>query len=100
MGITIGCQSDLKQAEIASAVSAILLSGGAPAIRDGTAGRSIVYSPRHDGFAITLGRLLRPLWNVKVTLLGMGGRQFLSLPDTQLLSVQGRLEQLRRYVDE
>jgi nuclear pore complex protein Nup155 len=100
MGITLGAQADLKQADTASAVNSIVLSGGAPALRDGTSGRSIVYSSRHDGLAITLARLLRPLWNVRVTVIVAGGRQVLSLPESQLLSVQGRLEQLRRYVEE
>ena len=100
MGVLMGANSDLKQPDIASAVSNIVLSAGAPAIRDGTAGRSIVYSARHDGLALTLARLLRPIWTTKVTVPVFGGRQVMGVTESQLLAVQGRLEHLRRYVDE
>lgn len=100
MGLTIGAQADANQADTASTVNSILLTAGAPALRESNSGKSIVYSARHDGLAITLARLLRPLWYARVTAVIAGGKQVLSLSESQLLSVQGRLEQLRRYVDE
>ena len=104
MGITLGAQADLKQPDVASAVNTILLSAGAPMIRDGTTGRSIVYSSRHEGFALLLARFLRPIWDNKVTInapmVGAPGRQALGATEGQLLAVQGRLQQLREYLEE
>jgi len=101
MGIVLGANSDLKQLpDMASSINAILLGSGVPQVRDSTAGRSMVYSARHDGFALTLARLLRPIWNSKVTMPVMGGRQILGVPEAQILAVQGRLENLRKFIDE
>ncbi len=101
MGLILGSNSDLaKLPDTASVVNAILLGSGVPQVRDSTAGRSIVYSSRHDGFALTLGRLLRPIWNSKVTMPVVGGRQVLGVSEGQLLAVQGKLESLKRFIDE
>ncbi|KAK4686014.1 hypothetical protein P7C73_g4121, partial [Tremellales sp. Uapishka_1] len=100
MGVMLGANSDPKHSEIMSAVNAILLGAGTPFLKDGTAGKSIVYSARHDGLALFIARLLRPIWNVRVTAPAVGGRQVLGVSEGQLLAVQGRLERLRRFVDE
>lgn len=100
MGVDMGAKADLKLPDVASAVSTILLSSGSPAIRDRTTGRTIAYSGRHDGLALTLSRYLRPIWNSKVTVLVVGGRQLLGVSESLLLTVQGRLEKLRAYLDE
>ncbi|EIW68747.1 hypothetical protein TREMEDRAFT_63207 [Tremella mesenterica DSM 1558] len=99
MGIMLGSQADLKQSDLHSSVNSILLQAGQPLIKDGTTGRSIVYSSRHDGLALILARFLRPIWNLRVTVSVMG-RQVLNVPESQLLVVQGRLDQLRRYIEE
>ncbi len=96
----MGADLDIKQPDTASAVSSIVLSAGSPSVRDGTTGRTIVFSGRHDGLALILARYLRPIWNTRVTMLVAGGRQLLAVPESLLQTVQGRLEQLRRYLDE
>ena len=100
MGVSMGAYSDLKQPDIGSAVGNILLSAGSPSVRDSATGRAIVYSGRHDGLALTLARYLRPIWNAKFTMLVTGGRQVLGVSESTLLTVQGRLAQLREYIDE
>jgi nuclear pore complex protein Nup155 len=100
MAIQMGSTFDLKQPDIASAVSTILLSAGAPVLRDGNSGKTIVFSPRHDGFATLFARLIRPIWGSKVTAPVVGGRQVLGVKEDVLLGVQGRLEGLRKYIDE
>ncbi len=100
MGLSMSANSDLKQPDVVSTVSTILVSAGPPAIRDSTAGRTMAYSSRHDGLAQTIARLLRPIWNVKATVPIVGGRLILGVSERLLLSVQGRLERLRQYLDE
>ncbi|WVF70035.1 hypothetical protein IAT40_004822 [Kwoniella sp. CBS 6097] len=100
MSLQLGATSDLKQADLASAISTILVTSGEPIIKDGTGGKNIYYSGRHDGLAIIVARYLRPIWNVKVTLPAGPGRLALGVPESLLLAVQGRLEKLRRYLDE
>ncbi|OCF37542.1 nuclear pore complex protein Nup155 [Kwoniella heveanensis BCC8398] len=100
MSLQLGATSDLKQADLASAISTILVTSGEPIIKDGTGGKNIYYSGRHDGLAIIIARYLRPIWNVKVTLPVGPGRLALGVPESLLLAVQGRLEKLKRYLDE
>ncbi|KAK8846777.1 hypothetical protein IAR55_005865 [Kwoniella newhampshirensis] len=100
MSLVMGSEADLKQAEISSAISTILLSSGDPVIKDSTGGKIISYSARHEGLALVIARSLRPIWNVKVTVPAVGGRQILAIPESSLLAVQGRLEKLRRYLEE
>nr|XP_019008734.1 nuclear pore complex protein Nup155 [Kwoniella pini CBS 10737]OCF47515.1 nuclear pore complex protein Nup155 [Kwoniella pini CBS 10737] len=100
MSLQLGATSDLKAIDLASAISTILITSGEPIIKDGTGGKSITYSGRHDGLALIIARYLRPIWNVKVTVPSVPGRQILALPEATLLAVQGRLEKLRRYLDE
>ncbi|WWC87143.1 uncharacterized protein L201_002029 [Kwoniella dendrophila CBS 6074] len=101
MSLQLGATTDLKQFDLASAISTILLSSGEPIIKDGTGGKNITYSGRHDGLALVIARYLRPIWNVKVTIpSGIPGRQMLAVGESTLLAVQGRLEKLRRYLDE
>ncbi|WWD22088.1 hypothetical protein CI109_106577 [Kwoniella shandongensis] len=100
MSLVLGSETDLKQAEVASAVSTILLSSGDPIIKDSTGGKIISYSARHEGLALAIARYLRPIWNVKVTVPVVGGRLVLAIPESPLLAVQGRLEKLRRYLDD
>lgn len=99
MGVTLGSTADVKQADLASAVGTILLSAGSPIVRETTAGRNIVYSGRHDGLALTIARLLQPIWSVKVAVL-VQGRLLLAQSEKTLLEVQTRLQQLMQYVDE
>nr|XP_018265732.1 nuclear pore complex protein Nup155 [Kwoniella dejecticola CBS 10117]OBR87890.1 nuclear pore complex protein Nup155 [Kwoniella dejecticola CBS 10117] len=100
MSLQLGATSDLKALDLASAISTILITSGEPIIKDGTGGKNITYSGRHDGLALIIARYLRPIWNVKVTVPSVPGRQILALPEATLLAVQGRLEKLRRYLDE
>lgn len=95
IAVQMASQLDPKQVDLISAVNSID-SHIAPAIRESTAGRSIVYSPRHEGLALQLARLLRPIWSSKVTVAFMG-RQALGVSVAQLLKVKGRLEQLRTW---
>ena len=88
MGLHLGANSDIKHSDLSSAVSTVILSAGSPTIRESTAGRNIVYSGRHDGLALLLARWLRPIWNVKVTIPAMGGRQVLAVPERMLQNVQ------------
>ncbi|WVR04455.1 hypothetical protein IAU60_001458 [Kwoniella sp. DSM 27419] len=100
MSLQLGATSDLKHADLASAISTILITSGEPLLRDVNAGKSIVYSGRHDGLALMLARYLSPIWQSKVTLLAGPGRQVLAVPESTLLAVQGRLEKLKQYLDE
>ncbi|WRT64996.1 uncharacterized protein IL334_001937 [Kwoniella shivajii] len=102
MSLQLGATTDLKQADITSAISTILLTSGEPIIKDSTGGKTINYSGRHDGLALIIARYLRPIWNTKVTVPAYGapGRQLLGVTEGVLLAAQGRLEKLRRYLDE
>jgi len=50
----MGADLDIKQPDTASAVSSIVLSAGSPSVRDGTTGRTIVFSGRHEILATHL----------------------------------------------
>jgi nuclear pore complex protein Nup155 len=100
MGVLLGSSQAAKTSDLSSAISSILLSSGAPIIRDGTAGRSILYSARHDGLVLILSRFLRPIWSSRVTMPAGPGQQVLGVPQKTLLEVQSRLEGLRTYIDE
>lgn len=97
MGILMGSTGDMKQPDLASAVASISAGSSQPALRD--SGRTIIYSSRHDGLALSISRILRPLWSTKVTLL-VQGKQILSVSEQVLIGVQGRLAALRKYVVE
>lgn len=100
MGTLLGSTADLQEPEIASTVNTIVNLSASPVVKDSTAGKNITYSTRHDGLALTLARYLRPIWLQNVTIPVMGGRQVLGVGESRLLEVQGRLERLRRYVEE
>ncbi|WVQ69011.1 uncharacterized protein L199_007223 [Kwoniella botswanensis] len=101
MSLQLGATNDLKAVDLASTISTILITSGEPIIKDGAGGKNITYSGRHDGLALIIARYLRPIWNVKVTVpAGVPGRQILAVTEATLLAVQGRLEKLRRYLDE
>ena len=104
MGVTLGAREDLKNQNIASAITQILLVSSPPMIRNESTGRTMVYSSRHDGLAMTMARLLRPIWSLKVTRTTPAtpttmARQVLGCTERELVEVQGRLEQLRSYVE-
>jgi nuclear pore complex protein Nup155 len=93
--------SENKSPDLASAAMSILLAAEAPIIRTSQTGvRTIVYSPRHDGLALILARLLRPVWNAKVAVPAGAKKLGLGVPVKTLQSVQARLAELRRYLDE
>lgn len=103
MGVMLGATApDTKQADLASALSTIMLSAGSPLVRDSTAGRTITYSPRHDGLALMLARYLRSIWSTRVVYIPASplSRAMLGVPEATLLKVQSRLEALKRYVSE
>ncbi|KAL7424377.1 hypothetical protein Q5752_000059 [Cryptotrichosporon argae] len=102
MGAALGAQAgaDATQADLAAAAAAVLLASEPPAVRAAASGgKTVVYSARHDGLATAIARALRAVWVAKVTAT-LGGRQVLGVSEKTLLDVQGRLEALRRYVDE
>lgn len=99
MGVLLGASHTAKNSD-SSAISSILLSSGVPVIRNGTTGRTILYSARHDGLVLTLSRYLRPIWSARVTTLAGPGQQVLGVSEKILLEVQSRLEGLRSYIDE
>ena len=102
MSITLGSRINIKNQDIASSLSQIMHNALAPQIIQGATGRSIIYSSRHDGLALTLARLLRPIWDLRVIAASatITGRQVLACAQSLLVESQGRLEQLRRYMDE
>jgi nuclear pore complex protein Nup155 len=101
MGVTLGSQGDLKQPDLASAVSQILTAaGGFPSLSENPSGRTITYSARHDGLVLTIARLLRPLWSSNVTVMAMGGRQILNIPSARLQTVQTVLQKLRTFLEQ
>jgi nuclear pore complex protein Nup155 len=101
MGVTLGSQGDLKQPDLASAVSHILTAaGGFPTLSENPSGRIITYSARHDGLVLTIARLLRPLWTANVTVMVAGGRQVLNIPTVRLQAVQAVLQNLRTFLEQ
>lgn len=99
MGILLGSTStETKSNDLTSAISNILLMSGHPIIKDTSTGRIIIYSARHDALALILSRFLRPIWNQRITIQSTSG-QFLAVPQSLLLSVQSRLEGLKKYID-
>lgn len=103
MGILMGSSADkLQIADLVSASVNILLSADGPFIRQTQSGmRSIVYSPRHDGFALTLARFLRQIWNAKVIAVPKPPAPVkLGVPDKTLVSIQGHLAELHRYLED
>jgi len=101
MGLDLGAQVDLaRQSEIANIVSFIVLQGGDPKVIDDHRGRHIQFSSKHDGLALTLSRLLRPIWNANVTASMQSGSQVLAVSPVTLMDVRGRLEKLRAFTDE
>jgi nuclear pore complex protein Nup155 len=99
MGVMIGCQATLANGDYVSIIET-LLRANEPVIKDDTAGRRIEYTSRHDGLALTLARFLRPIWQSRVTAVGMGNRQMLGVSEYQLQTVQSRLEQLKRFIEQ
>ncbi|WOO79208.1 putative nucleoporin [Vanrija pseudolonga] len=102
MGVQMGANADKnKQSDLISISNNILLVSEPPVIRQASNGaRSIVYSARHDGLALILGRLLRPIWNAKVVV-PAGPKKFkLGVTDKGLHEVQGRLADLRRFTED
>jgi nuclear pore complex protein Nup155 len=103
MGVLMGVRagSENKAGDLASASMNILLAAEPPVIRTSQTGvRTIMFSPRHDGLALILARLLRPIWNAKVTAPAGPKKLGLGVSDKVLLEVQSRLAELRRYVDD
>ena len=101
MGVTLGSQGDLKQADLASAVSHILTAaGGFPSLSENPSGRTITYSARHDGLVLTIARLLRPIWNASVTVMVVGGRQILNIPTGRLQDIQAVLQKLKSFLEQ
>lgn len=103
MGILLGASSDVNTSDISSAINTILLSAGAPYIRDYNSSKSIVYSPRHDGLALILSRFIRPIWALPVTTVSTqngGSAHNLYCSQKTLLDVQSRLEGLRKFMEE
>jgi nuclear pore complex protein Nup155 len=101
MGVTLGSQGDLKQGDLASAVSHILTAaGGFPSLSENPSGRTITYSARHDGLVLTIARLLRPIWNANVTAMAVGGRQMLNIPTVRLQAIQAVLQKLRSFLEQ
>lgn len=101
MGVTLGSQGDMKQPDLASAVSQILTAaGGYPVLSENPSGRTITYSARHDGLVLTIARLLRPIWQANVTIMAMGGRQVLNIPAARLQSIQAVLQKLRTFLEQ
>lgn len=100
MGVRAGVENK-PGGDLATASANILLSSEPPVIRTSqTGGRSIVYSPRHDGFAQVVARLLRPIWKAKVIIPAPAKKYQLGVSDKVLLDVQARLAELNRYVDD
>jgi nuclear pore complex protein Nup155 len=101
MGVTLGSQGDLKQGDLASAVSHILTAaGGFPSLSENPSGRTITYSARHDGLVLTIARLLRPIWSANVTAMAVGGRQMLNIPTVRLQAIQAVLQKLRSFLEQ
>lgn len=100
MGVLLGSSSETRSSDLSSAISSILLSSGSPLVRDTTAGKTIIYSARHDALALILSRYLRPIWSSRITAPAGPGRQILGVPQKTLLEVQTKLEGLRGYIDE
>lgn len=103
IGILMGATAEkLQVADLVSASVNIMLTADGPFVRQGQSGlRSIVYSPRHDGLALTLARFLRPIWNAKVVVAAPPPARFkLGVPDKTLLSIQEHLAELHRYLED
>ena len=101
MGLDLGAQADLaRQNEVATIISYIVLQGGDPRVIDDHRGRHIRFSSKHDGLALMLSRLLRPIWNANVTATLRTGSQVLAVSPATLLDVRSRLEKLRAFTDE
>lgn len=100
MGVALGTELDLKLADNANMVATLMLSGGEPALLPGQTGTQIMFSAKHEGLALTMARFLRPVWNRKVTFVGVGNRQSSAVSKDQLFVVQRNLESLRRFVEE
>ena len=90
-----------KQPEVASTAMNILLTCDPPVIQTSSNGaRTISYSPRHDGYALSIARLLRPIWDNKVTVPAPKGMQKLAVPEKTLLEVQQNLAKLLKVVED
>lgn len=58
------------------------------------------FSGRHEGLAIFLARLLRPIWSQKITVnLGVG-KQVSNVPEATLVSVQRELAALKAFLEK
>ncbi|WVQ84070.1 hypothetical protein IAT38_006215 [Cryptococcus sp. DSM 104549] len=100
MALLLGSNTETRHPDLLSALSSIFLSLGEPVVRTTESSRTITYSARHDGLALTVARYLRPIWNVKVTVPLVGGKQGLAVKEATLTSVQGKLDKLRRFIEE
>lgn len=100
MGVALGTEVDLKLADNANMVATVMLNGGEPMIVPSNTGNQIMFSAKHEGLALIMSRFLRPVWNRKVTVVGVGNRQMSAVSKDQLFIVQRNLESLRRFVEE
>lgn len=101
MALQIGSEAEGKQPESVSFATNTLFTAEPPSVQTSTNGvRTITYSSRHDGFALSIARLLRPIWNVKVTVPAGKGKQKLAVSEKTLLEVQSNLARLSKYVDD
>jgi nuclear pore complex protein Nup155 len=100
MAFLIGMRPDTQQTDLAGWVSNYITFGGSPRLRDDAA--QITFSPRHEAYALTVARLLRPVWDAAIVVRSANGLYNLAGPHalSQLREVQGNLEHLRRFTDE
>ncbi|CCA71270.1 related to NUP170-nuclear pore protein [Serendipita indica DSM 11827] len=106
-GATIlGSGKDYRISNLAS--QAFFERGGKPAWIDrgafgavsGTsdAHGQVIYSGRREGLALYMARLLRPIWNEKVTNANATGRQESLVSDQLLFSIQRNLNFLQEFI--
>jgi nuclear pore complex protein Nup155 len=100
MGVALGSELNLKVADNANLVATIMINGGEPSVVSSIGGNQIAYSYKHEGLALVVARILRPVWNRNVTVKAANGLQMSAVSKDQLWTVQRNLENLRRFVEE
>nr|ODO01102.1 hypothetical protein L204_01827 [Cryptococcus depauperatus CBS 7855] len=100
MALQLCSMPDQRPLDFSSSLSIVLLTSGKPATREGTGGRIIVYSARHNGLALVTARFLRPIWDAKIITQSTNGIQQLGVQESVLNSVQSRLSQLRQFLED
>jgi nuclear pore complex protein Nup155 len=100
MGLELAITEDLAvKPTAASIVQVVLANAPEPETKGDPQNLLIKFSPRHDGLALTIARLLRPLWYNTVIARMPNGLFDLNIGERQLEQTQQSLSRLRQFLE-